>query len=584
MKLIRKYSVPLTICTLLGAAVAAPYLNPGDPDGAVFRSGVLALILLCACASPVRHAYQAQPLRALLCGGAFGLAFALALGVGSELAFYDRLLPGIGSLVRRMAVPVMIAPLLGTLASYLFTLDVPGRKLRREIPFALWFLLFAIFYGLVMLAFFPGVIRYDFEHEIRQFDTGVYEAAHPVFHTLFLGALYRLGEALSGSMTAGAALYSAVQLLLLAAIYAWACTFVQRRVPAPAVLLLGACFAFLPFHGVMAVSTAKDPLFAGLCVVLCLTLWEICEDGEAFLASRLKAARFIACCVLLALLRRNGVFAFLPACIAVLLMLKKQLRRVLPLLAFTLVLCFGLPKGLDIAVGAKSAPSSEMMAIPCQQLMRTAACGELPEEEYAEISAWFSDAIHRYQPHNADPAKGGNFDFARYQSDPSAFWQMYMRYAKKYPRIYIEAFLENCAGLWNPDDLSHATGVAGESYDYCYLMTDYGYEPERYPIEPKSLLPALRNTIYQYTHNNAAQKTPVLAQLFCPATYSFLLLLLTLRLAFKKRGRMALCALPVWGVWGSLLFSAGVFIRYAYPVMAAVPFLLTLAICTDKQS
>ena len=584
MKLIRTFSAPLTLCALLGAAVAAPYLTPGDPDSAVFRSGMLSLLLLIACYAPVKQAIKIHSLRALVYGSALGLTFALALGVGSELAFYDQLLPGMGSLVRRMAVPVMITPLFGALASYLFLCPAPQKKAKARVPYAVYFLLFALCYGAVMLAFYPGVIRYDFEHEIRQYTTGVYEAAHPVFHTMLLGALYSLGEMLFGSMTGGAALYSAVQLLLLAALYAWCCAFVQKRAPLLVSLALAALYAFLPFHGVLAVSTAKDPLFAGLCAALCLMLYEIAEDGEVFLASRFRQLRLIACCVLLALLRRNGVFAFLPACIAGLLLLNKQLRRALPAFALALLLSFALPKALDVAVGAQSAPSSEMMAIPCQQLMRTASRGELPEEEYNEISAWFSGAIHRYQPHNADPAKGGNFDFARYQKDPSAFWQMYARYAAKYPRIYIEAFLENCAGLWFPDDRSHADAVSGESYDYCYLMTDYGYEPERYPIEPRSLLPALYRAIYQYTHNNAALKTPVLAQLFCPASYAFALLFLTMLLCFKRMGRFALCSLPVWGIWGCMLFSAGVFIRYAYPVMAAVPFLLTLALCTRKES
>ncbi|MBR2941874.1 MAG: hypothetical protein IKB82_00595 [Clostridia bacterium] len=583
MKLIRKYSAWLTLLSLLAAAVAAPYLNPSDPDGAVFRSGMLSLLLLIACYAPVKNALMKHSLRALIYGGALGLVFALALGVGSELAFYDRLLPGMGSLIRRFAVPLMIAPLFGTLASYFFVCHAPKKKENIQIPYVVFFLLLAACYAAVLLAFYPGVIRYDFEHEIRQFETGVYEAAHPVFHTLFLGTVYSLGEAIFGSMTAGAALYSAVQLLLLAALYAWCIAFVQKRVPLAFTLALTALYAFLPFHGVLAVSTAKDPLFAGLLCALCMMLWEIGEDQEAFLSSRLKKLRFAACCVLLALIRKNGVFAFLPACIAVLLLCRKQLRRTLPAVLAALLLSILLPKGLDIAVRAQSVPSSEMMAIPCQQLMRTASRGELPEEEYEEISAWFSHAIHRYQPHNADPAKGGNFAFARYQEDPSAFWQMYLRYAKKYPRIYIEAFLENCAGLWFPDDRSHAEAVAGESYDYCYLMTDYGYEPERYPIEPVSRFPALRNAIYQYTHNNAALKTPVLAQLFCPATYAFALLGLTMLLAYKKRGRTALYALPVWGVWGSMLFSAGVFLRYAYPVMAAVPLLLALAICAERQ-
>lgn len=585
MKLIRKFSAPLTLVTLLSAAYAAPYLLPADPDSAVFRSGVLGLILLFACAAPVTSALRTQSMRALIYGTAFGFAFAAALSLGSELAFYDRLLPGMGSMIRRLCVPVMITPLFGALSSYLFAFAPPAPKQdRRGVPFLYFFAAFALCYALVLLAFYPGVVRYDFEHEIRQYQTGAFEAAHPVFHTLFLGSLYRLGEALFGSMTAGAALYSAVQLLLLAALYAWGCAFVSRRVPLGVSLVLAACFALLPFHGVMAVSTAKDPLFAGLCAALCLMIWEIAEDPAAFLASRMKQARLIACCALLALLRRNGVFAFLPACAAGLLLTRGLWRRSLPVWALALVLSFALPMGLDMAVQASSAPSSEMMAIPCQQLMRTAAHGDLPQADYDEISTWFSGAIHRYHPHNADPAKGGNFDFARYQADPGAYWRMYLKYAARHPRIYVEAFLENCAGLWYPDDVSHATQVAGEAYDFVYLMTDYEYEPDRYDIHRRSLLPKLKSLIYDYTHHNAAQETPVLAQLFCPAVYVFALLFLSLRLCCKGRGRFALCALPLWGIWLSLLFSAGVFIRYAYPLMAAAPMLLTLALYADAAS
>lgn len=94
------------------------------------------------------------------------------------------------------------------------------------------------------------------------------------------------------------------------------------------------------------------------------------------------------------------------------------------------------------------------MSIPCQQLMRTAERAPISEEEYAEINTWFSDQTHRYRPHSADPAKGGNFDYARYQADPSAYWSLYFRYLKRYPAIYLEAFLDNCMGLWYPDDMT----------------------------------------------------------------------------------------------------------------------------------
>ena len=577
--ILRRYSAACALLAVLAAAAAAPYLIPENPDSAVFRSGTLSALLLAASFVPVRRAYAKASGRALAYGFAFAFIFALCLGLGSELTVYDQLLPGMGSLIRRLAVPVLATPLLGALACALFSCEVHAQaRPRRGLPFIAYFLLFALCYGAVLLALFPGVISYDFMHEIRQFQSGVYEAAHPVFHTLFLGGLYTLGEALFGTMTAGAALYSAVQLLLLAAMYAGTMVFLQRRVPSRiAIAALTACFALLPFHGVMAVSTAKDPLFAGLCVLLCVQLWAIAETPEAFLESRARMVLFALTCLGLALLRHNGVFAFAPACLTALLLCRGMRRRAALLCAATLALCAVVPSALETAVGATSIPSSELMSVPCQQLMRTASRADLSEEEYAEVSAWFFGHIDRYRPHCADPAKGGNFDFARYQADPGAFWRTIFRYAAAYPRVFFEAFLENAAGIWNPGDTSHAHALSTEEYDFIYMNTVYIFAEDEYDIAPRSLLPALQRLLYGSTHHARHERFPFIAQLFCPAIYTFALLLTTLLLHYKRRGALALCTLPLWGIFLSLLFAAGIFVRYAYPLMAAVPVLLALA-------
>ena len=578
LRLIRRYAAALAALSMGLLALAAPYLIPANPDSAVFRSGTLGLILLCACYAPVRRALARHDARSLVYGGAFALIFAVCLSLGSELSIYDGLLPGMGSLLRRLAVPVMAAPALGALASFLFTLspkeDVDG---RQPIPFPAFFLLFVLCYGAVLLALWPGIISFDFPHEIAQYTSGEYFAAHPVFHTLLLGGLYQLGEALFGSMNAGAALYSVVQLLLLAAMFAWSCVFVQRRVRRRSVVLaLAAFFALMPVHGAMAVSTAKDPLFSGLCVVLCLLLWEIAEDPDAFLHSGLRIARFAGCCLGIALLRHNGVFAFLPACIALIAAARGRRGRAALVAVCALAVSMAVPRAHEAAVGAQSAPSSEMMSVPCQQLMRTAEYADVTEEEYAELNSWFSEVTFRYRPHCADPAKGGNFAFERYQEDPGAFWSMYLHYARKYPRAFVEAFLENCVGLWAPDDVSHAHSLGGEEGEYVYLTTVYTYTG--YDIDATSRLPALQKLIYAFMHDSVQQKYLVLAQLFAPATYSFLLLLATLLLVKRGHGRLALTALPLWGIFLSLLFSAGIFVRYAYPIMSGAPVLLALAL------
>ena len=577
-RLIKKHAALLSALAVTAAAFVAYYFVPTNPDSPLLRSGSLGFLLMLFLFFPVRRAVSSHSLRALLYGAGFAYVLMLAVGVGCELEFYNGLLPGMGALVRRFAAPAILSPALGSLISFVFTFSPPASAGRKPIPFPVFFLSLSVCYGLVLLALYPGVISYDFEHEIAQFTSGAYNAAHPVFHTLLLGSLFALGEALFGSMTAGAALYHAVQLLLLAALYAWALCFVQKRVCRPAVLLLFAMFALLPFHGVLAVSTAKDPLFAGLCAVLCLLLWEIAEDPASFLASRVRIVRFVLCCLGAILLRHNGVFAYGLALIAVVILCRRQIRRALLVALAALLLCAGVPKALELSVNASKTPGSELMSIPCQQLMRTAAKADLSEEEYEEIAVWYSGAIHRYRENCADPAKGGNFDYARFKKEPVDFLRLYVRHLIRHPRIYVEAFLENSIGLWYPGDTSHAHTLSSEEGVYIYLNTRYPFTPERYPIEPKCLFPALENLLYQTMHFSKHENIPVLAQLYCPATYTFALLLASLLAFYKKRRRLVLPLLPMWGLTLSIFFAAGVFVRYTYPMMAAVPMLVALVL------
>ena len=466
-------STLLTLFSVLAAAFAAPYLVPGDPDAQVFRNGVLPALLLLAAAYPVHAAFEKHPARALKYGLFLGLVFTFFLGVGSELMFYDQLLPGMGSLIRRFAVPCMATPLVGELFSHLFALPrrASGAS-RRQLPYLFYFLVFALSYGATLLAFFPGIINYDFEGEIVQYLTGEYLASHPIFHTVLTGVLYRLGTLVFGSATGGAATYSVFQLLCLSAMFAWCCCFLQKRVPLWATLLLTAAMAILPYNGVLAISTIKDTLFTGLCAMLCLTLWEIAESPEAFLSRKRNLARLLGICLTMSLLRHNAVFATLPALLVVILLCRNGRKKAVAACAVTLLFYLAAPRCLQYATHAKALLSSELMSVPCQQLMRTASrATDLTEEEYDEISAWFSDAIHRYRPSYADPAKGGNFDLERYNEHPEAYWSMYLKYAKRYPRIYVEAFLANCMGIWYPDDTTHAHTMDSEEWDFVYLKT-----------------------------------------------------------------------------------------------------------------
>ena len=225
------------------------------------------------------------------------------------------------------------------------------------------------------------------------------------------------------------------------------------------------------------------------------------------------------------------------------------------------------------------------MSVPCQQLMRTASrATDLTEEEYDEISAWFSDAIHRYRPSYAAPAKGGNFDLERYNEHPEAYWSMYLKYAKRYPRIYVEAFLANCMGIWYPDDTTHAHTMDSEEWDFVYLKTGNIVPEIVGEVNAHSYLPAYRTWIYNSMHHSRHENVPLYAQLFKPSTYVYLMLALTLLLRYRREKKFALCTLPTWGIIFSLLFSACILIRYSYPFMTCAPMFLLLVLFSDRRA
>ena len=67
----------------------------------------------------------------------------------------------------------------------------------------------------IFLAYYPSVFAYDAEGQLYQVLASDYSTHHPLLHTLFLGAFFRLGIAL-GSCSVGMAVHSAVQMALMA--------------------------------------------------------------------------------------------------------------------------------------------------------------------------------------------------------------------------------------------------------------------------------------------------------------------------------------------------------------------------------
>ena len=81
----------------------------------------------------------------------------------------------------------------------------------------------------VYLAYYPGICAYDAPVQTGQIVEHYYFDHHPIVHTLLLQGMLWLGTQLSGSMNAGMALYTALQMLLLAGSMSYGVLVLHRR-------------------------------------------------------------------------------------------------------------------------------------------------------------------------------------------------------------------------------------------------------------------------------------------------------------------------------------------------------------------
>ncbi|MGN0997493.1 MAG: DUF6020 family protein [Candidatus Ventricola sp.] len=572
MTFIRKHAALLSLLSAAMALVAAPYLIPEDPDSAVFRSGLLGTLLVLACCPTLRQAYVRADRRTLAVSLGFGLLLGGALGLGAELRFYGGLLPGLGSMVRRAAVPVLIAPLLGGLCARAMLLRPAARAKPLRLPMALYLAALLLCWLPLLIAYYPGMLNYDFYVEYHQFLDNQWDSRHPLLYIALCYAIYGAGRLL-GQPTLAIFFTTLLRMLALASALAYACVFVQRRrAPAWALALMTAAFAQLPIFPVMAVSSSKDTLFSAALLVLSLLCWELLEEPQAFFASRKRCAGFVVMTVLTCHLRKNGVAALvlLPLMIA---MLRSHRRRTASLCAVAAGASLLLSIGLNAALQPVEQPSYQLYSLPAQQLVRAYNLGNVTDEEKEEIQSWFRDNHGlSLEPHLADKAKGYLIE-DRIAGHADEFMALWARIGRKNPRVYTEAFLMLNLGAWYPDDLSHAE-IYRENVGYLqmsiYDMTDHG-------IVSGSLLPGVRALTERICRANAYQKLPILSLLLCTATPVWLLLFGCAMLVARRRTHLMAPVGGVAALWLTIFLGPCTLPRYMLPMFCLAPVLLAVA-------
>ena len=471
----------------------------------------------------------------------------------------------------RLVYALLTAALLtGPIAALLAVLLERGyaRSIKAEKPFrtgrAFAFIL-ACYVPMFWVAF-PGSFAYDVPYQLRQVVTGTYSTHHPLLHTLLVGRLLQFGRAL-GDIDVGAALYTALQMALLAGCFALTCGSIARQSGARAAKKAAVFFALYPLHMVMAVNATKDVLFGGF---FALTLALLNETHER--PTRGLTLQIAACGALTVMLRNNMAYAALVWLALWAIGARRKGKNAALAMLLALAVGLGGNAALKRATCAENGDMSEMLSWPIQQLARARLYDgdELSDAEKEAIDELMpGEAWRRYDPTISDPVKF-EFDTQAFRADAKKYIGVWLSVGKKCAGTYLDATAALTYPFFYPYREYRVSGYyvqmgMSEAYDPSWCSFD--------PPESRSLFPRVLASLSWRFGAKGAMQIPVVGWLFNTGVIVWVMLFFVLREMYWGRWkRFGAALLPVL-LWGTYLLGPVMAGRYIYPFVCVLPVL-----------
>ncbi|NLO85277.1 MAG: hypothetical protein GX096_07605 [Clostridiales bacterium] len=419
----------------------------------------------------------------------------------------------------------------------------------------------------VWLAFYPGAFAFDANTQFYQYMDWVLDTQHPLLHTLLLGAcmMYGIDHNIDGYATEGLAIYSVVQIVLLAAMLAYACHWLRRRsAPLWSRICVTLLFALFPFYSIWSFSATKDVLFSGLVLLVVLQLIDIWHDGFAAFRSPLRIITFVVTTVLMMLMRNNGLYALIVLIPFALLWGKGMRIRLTTILAASIALYFVANSALVWATEATSPCKIEFLSIPLQQIGRTLRdhpeAIELDDDHILDV-LYDQNLGEVYTPAIADPVKwAAHYDMVD-ESIP-ALLSLWAKMGIQHLDSYLEAFLVQNLPYYLPG------AEMLYRFDLRILQIDM------YPIEESSYFPKAKALYQQYDETLTFLGLPFV-RLLSDTAFQVWLCIGAFGLAIYRKQKQWMVGLSfLLGIWITCLIGPVAIIRYMLGFFYAMPVII----------
>lgn len=411
-----------------------------------------------------------------------------------------------------------------------------------------------------------------------------------VIHTLFLGACIELGLVLFGSASAGAFVYTLIQvtLTLLAVGYASAVLY-RLGVPFAWRMACIVLLAVVPWYSGYAVLATRDTLFADALLVLFMALFSI-----RFLEERPVEWILIAVASILVSLLRSGALLFVlaPSAVFAAQSLKERnggraARIAAVALAATAVFVI-FSRLLYPALRITSGSKVEMLSVPLQQTARYVRdhADSLTQEEREAIDGVLvlEGLGDRYDPVLSDAVK----DYAALHrhnatdEDWARYWQAYLSMGRKDPICYLTATLNNYYGYFYPSrDVPPFYTYRFSADRMDFLRSSSGIDIHHSEGALASLLVKV-----DYAYLGLFQRVPVLRFFLESWFWCWTLILATAYAIHRRLAHVSFALVSLWMIMLVILIgpiNGAAYTRYIYPFAMTLPFVIAVMPRCDSK-
>lgn len=451
------------------------------------------------------------------------------------------------------------------------------------------FLLILLLWIPCFIASFPGCFAYDSPHQYSQLENNAYGNNQPFISSVILYWVITIGKTLFGSNEGGLAFFITVQMIFGAVILSSCCIFMKKlKVPVLIEFISIIFWGLVPINQMFIVNTTKDVIFSYLTLLILLIIFNILHDKEKFFKSRTTQIILTLSFVFMMFYRNTGIYVFVIFIPALCILLgKKHYKLSIVMILFPIITYKVVTGPIYEALGVRSSVISEAFSIPNQQIVNAYKVhgDKFTEEE----KQWYDESVfskrlftdldeegfvNNYDPRNGDTTK------TVYKDIPDNIFKLYIRLGIKYPKEYIEAFLNNTVPYWYPETFYHSFNrYRVIEYDNQTNILGITMMTKRY-----NLIPPLSNYYKSVAENGIYENKPVFSMLCSMGFYFVIYFFMLLISIYKKKYFMLI---PMWLmvlIWGVNLIGPVALWRYVYPIALAFPlFFIALMYLNDKE-